>query len=223
MRSCAAWLAEFRPEPPRLSLPGLALAALMKSCEGLDRALLGHDQGVGRVVEPEHRRDVLRSCTAPAPSIGWNTMCGRLMPTMLSAVGGQLVHLRPHQRAARAGLVLDDGVDGRALLLQHHLLVARRQVRLAARRERLPVHDVLVGAAACAVRQRRERRPAQRQAESGRLHRHFIACRPVLACSCTRCRRNSASPAIGAHTASRHLRGRGLAAEVARCAARGRR
>jgi hypothetical protein len=31
---------------------------------------------------------------------------------------------------------------GRALLLQHDLLMARREVRLAAGRERLPVHEV---------------------------------------------------------------------------------
>ena len=30
-RSCAAWFAEFRPEPPRVILPGSALAALTKS------------------------------------------------------------------------------------------------------------------------------------------------------------------------------------------------
>src|SRR6185369_2650473 len=39
--------------------------------------------------------------------------------------------------------------DRRTLLLEHHLLVPRRQVRLAARRKRLPVQDVLVGARLC--------------------------------------------------------------------------
>ena len=34
-RSCAAWLAELRPEPPRLSLPGFSFAALMKSAKVL--------------------------------------------------------------------------------------------------------------------------------------------------------------------------------------------
>jgi hypothetical protein len=33
MRSCAAWLAEFWPDPPRFSAPGLSLAALMKSAQ----------------------------------------------------------------------------------------------------------------------------------------------------------------------------------------------
>ena len=38
-RSCAAWLAELRPEPPRVILPGCAFAALTKSAKvliGLD-------------------------------------------------------------------------------------------------------------------------------------------------------------------------------------------
>jgi hypothetical protein len=60
-------------------------------------------------------------------------------------VGRQLVHLRPHEATARAGLVLDDGLDGRAAALQHDLLVARRDVGLAARRERLPVVEILLG------------------------------------------------------------------------------
>jgi hypothetical protein len=39
MRSCAAWLAEFRPEPPSEILPGSAFAAFTKSWKvliGLD-------------------------------------------------------------------------------------------------------------------------------------------------------------------------------------------
>ena len=61
------------------------------------------------------------------------------------AVARELVHLRPHQAATRARLVLDDGLDRRAALFQHHLLVAGRKVRLAAGREGLPVVDALVG------------------------------------------------------------------------------
>ena len=44
------------------------------------------------------------------------------------AVGGQAVQLRPHQSAARAGLVLNDGFDARTFFLEHELLVARGQV-----------------------------------------------------------------------------------------------
>ena len=39
--SCAAWLAEFRPEPPRLIFPGEAFAALTKSW----KVLVGLDSG----------------------------------------------------------------------------------------------------------------------------------------------------------------------------------
>ena len=45
MRSCAAWFAEFDPEPPRLSLPGSALAALMKSA----KVLIGLCSGTTRM------------------------------------------------------------------------------------------------------------------------------------------------------------------------------
>ena len=62
------------------------------------------------------------------------------------AVARQRVDLAPQQRAAAAGLVLDDRVDARALALEHQRLVARRDVGLAARRERLPVVHVLLGA-----------------------------------------------------------------------------
>jgi hypothetical protein len=64
----------------------------------------------------------------------------------VGAVAGHRVGRTPQDRATAAGLVLDDDVDGRTLLLQHQLLVARRQVGLAARREGLPVVDALVGA-----------------------------------------------------------------------------
>src|SRR5438034_11654248 len=70
-------------------------------------------------------------CTVP--SIGCSTICGRLMPAMFS----------PQQAAAGPRLVLDDGLDRRAFLLQHQLLVARREIGLAARREGLPVKQVL--------------------------------------------------------------------------------
>src|SRR5947199_405890 len=51
----------------------------------------------------------------------------------------------PQQAAAGPRLVLDDGLDRRAFLLQHQLLVARRQIGLAPRREGLPVKQVLFG------------------------------------------------------------------------------
>ena len=179
-RSCAAWLAEFRPEPPSEILPGSAFAAADEVCERLDRARLRHHQRVGRVVEPEHRRDVL--------GLVLHLALDRLEHDVrqvdaddVHAVARQLVHLRPHQAAAGAGLVLDDRVDRRALLLQHDLLVARRQVRLAAGRERLPVHDVLVGT-------RLRRRRAARRGEA-----HAPPEASASSSSCGRCRWRVAS------------------------------
>ena len=40
-RSCAAWLAEFKPEPPNDSLPGSFLAASMNSAKFLMPLLVG--------------------------------------------------------------------------------------------------------------------------------------------------------------------------------------
>ena len=144
-RSCAAWLAELRPEPPRLILPGSAFAALRKSAKVLIGRGLVDDQQVGRVVVPEHRRHVV--------GLVRDVALHRLQHHVrqvdaddVEAVGGQRVGLAPEQGAAGAGLVLDHGVDRRALLLQHHLLVARRDVGFAAGRKRLPVHEVGGGA-----------------------------------------------------------------------------
>src|SRR5438046_1569083 len=80
-------------------------------------------------------------CTVP--SIGCSTICGRLMPAMFSPSPGSwfsCIHNRPPP-APR--LVLDDGLDRRAFLLKHQLLVARREIGLAPRREGLPVKQVL--------------------------------------------------------------------------------
>jgi hypothetical protein len=44
----------------------------------------------------------------------------------VESVAGQVVHLRPHEAASRAGLVLDDRVDRGTLLLEHDLLMASR-------------------------------------------------------------------------------------------------
>ena len=57
-RSCAAWLAEFKPLPPRLILPGLALSGFDEISKRFDRALLWHDQEIWRVVKPKNGRDV---------------------------------------------------------------------------------------------------------------------------------------------------------------------
>ena len=161
-RSCAAWLAELRPEPPRLILPGSAFAALTKSAKFLIGAGLRDDQDVGRVVEPEHRRHVV--------GLVRDVALHRLQHHVrqvdaddVEAVGGKRVGLAPEQRATGTGLVLDHGVDRRALLLQHQLLVARRQVGFAAGRERLPVHEV----GRRAGRRLRQRRHAERGREHG--------------------------------------------------------
>ena len=191
-RSCAAWLAELRPEPPRRILPGSAFAALTKSWKVLMRALLRHHQRVRRVVEPEHRRDVL--------GLVLHLAFDRLEHDMrqvdaddVEAVARERVHLRPHETAARARLVLDDGLDRRAVLLQHHLLVARREVRFAAGREGLPVEDVLVRAGL-------RGRPRSQQRASTRL-------RAVSSCSVStvdvgRRREADASRQIDFHAAS---------------------
>ena len=74
---------------------------------------------------------------------------GQIDADDIEPVAGELVHLRPHQAASRAGLVLNDGVCRRTVFFEDDLLVARRDIRLAPRRERLPVGDVLVGAGLC--------------------------------------------------------------------------
>ena len=81
-RSCAAWLAEFRPEPPRFILPGAALAAAMNSAKVLYGLLSGTTRMSG--VKWNQNTGVMSAvlyCTSP--SSGWNTMCGRLTPTTL--------------------------------------------------------------------------------------------------------------------------------------------
>ena len=90
-------------------------------------------------------------------------MCGRLMPTTLRPSAGS-VFICVHSSAPPApALYWIDGVDRRALLLQHQLLVARRQVRFAAGRERLPVHEI-----GCRARRRlRQCRRREGDAEHG--------------------------------------------------------
>ena len=65
----------------------------------------------------------------------------------VEAIGRHAVDLRPHQAAAGAGFVLDDGFDAGAAFFQHQLLVARGNVGFAAGGEGLPVADVFLGAA----------------------------------------------------------------------------
>ena len=80
-RSCDAWLAELRPEPPRFILPGSFLAAAMKSAKVLWGLASGTTSASG--VKWNQNTGVTSAvlyCTSP--SIGWNTICGRLTPTM---------------------------------------------------------------------------------------------------------------------------------------------
>jgi hypothetical protein len=114
-----------------VDLARVGLSRLDEVGPGLDRALLADDEDVGRVVEPEHRRHVL----GLVRDVAFHRLQHHVRQVDaddVDAVGGQRVGLAPEQGAAGAGLVLDHGVDRRALLLQHHLLVARRQVGLAA-------------------------------------------------------------------------------------------
>src|SRR5205814_362819 len=76
------------------------------------------------------------------------------------------VHLVPHDGAAHPRLVLDDGFDRGAFLLQHELLVPRRYVGFAPGRKRLPVHQVFLRAGL------REGRGGQGESEYGKQSRH---------------------------------------------------
>ena len=111
----------------------------------LDRALVVNDDRVRRVVKPVDGRDVFR--------LVLHLTFERLEHDVrqidaddVEAVAGQLIHLRPHEAAARAGLVLHDRLDLRTPLLEHRLLVPCRDIRFASRRESLPILDVLLGA-----------------------------------------------------------------------------
>jgi hypothetical protein len=113
--------------PAQVQRAGLVLGGLDEVGPALDGALLGHHQCVGRVVEPEHRRHVLGLVL----DLAFHRLQHHVRQVDaddVHAVGRQLVGGAPQQRTTGAGLVLDDGVDGRALLLQHHLLVPRREV-----------------------------------------------------------------------------------------------
>src|SRR5207249_6609854 len=114
---------------------GLLLRRFHEILETPERARLGDDQRVGRVVKPVHRRDVvglvLHRALHRLQHVMRQVDAGDVQP-----VAGQLVQLHPQQAAAGPRLVLDDGLDRRAFLLQHQLLVARRQIGLARSEER---------------------------------------------------------------------------------------
>ena len=112
--------------------------------EGLVRAGHRYHQNVGRVMEPEHRGDVGRLVLHLAFDRLEHDV-RQVDAHHVQPVARQAVDLRPHQAAASPGLVLDDGVDRRAFLLEHHLLMARRQIGLAARWKSLPVQQVFFG------------------------------------------------------------------------------
>src|SRR4051812_43913867 len=86
-RSCAAWLAEYWPEPARLSLPGLALAAFRKSCQFLI-GLLALTTRMSGVKWNQYTGVTSAVLYCTSPWIGWNTMCGRLTPTTFSPSPG---------------------------------------------------------------------------------------------------------------------------------------
>ncbi len=143
--SCAAWLAELVPDPAKRQLAGLRFRHFDEIREGLDRAVVGDDDRVRRVVKPIDRRDVL--------GLVLHLAFERLQHDVRQvdaddgvAVRRQAVHLRPHEAAARTGFVLDDGLDARTFLFQHELLVARGNVGFAARGERLIVVEIFVEA-----------------------------------------------------------------------------
>src|SRR4051812_19311781 len=86
-RSCAAWLAEYWPEPARLILPGLALAAARNSWK-LWIGLFWLTTRMSGVKWNQNTGVTSAVLYATSPWIGWNTMCGRLMPTTLSPSPG---------------------------------------------------------------------------------------------------------------------------------------
>ena len=90
-----------------------------------DPAAGGHDQGVGRVVEPKHRGDVSGFVLHLALD-GLKHNVRQVDAHHVEAISWQVVHLRPHQGTTGTGLVLNNGFDGRAFFAQHCLLVAGR-------------------------------------------------------------------------------------------------
>ena len=126
-------------------LAGIRLGGLHEILERLEGTLLTHHQRIRRVMEPEHGRDVVGLVLHLALD-GLKHDVWKVDTDDVEPVAGELVHLRPHQAASCTRLVLNDAIDRGAVLFQHDLLVARGDIRLAPRRERLPVGDVLVGA-----------------------------------------------------------------------------
>src|SRR5207302_650079 len=113
--------------------------------EGLDGARLGHDQRVRRVVKPVRRRDVLGLVLHLSLERREHDV-RQIDADDVEPVARQGVHLVPHDGAPHSRLVLDDGFYRGAFLLQHELLVPRRDVGFATGRKRLPVHQVLLRA-----------------------------------------------------------------------------
>ena len=140
--SCAAWFAELSPEPAERELAGFRLRHLHEVLERLDRALLGNDDRVGRVVEPVDRRDVV--------GLVLHLAFERLQHDVrqvdadhVEAVAGKLVDLRPHEPAARARLVLHDRIDARDISSSAPPAGGAPRCRIRRRRESLPVEQVL--------------------------------------------------------------------------------
>src|SRR5438552_2306701 len=96
-------------------------------------------------MEPEDGRDVVR-LVLHLPLDGLKHDVREVDTDDVEAIAGELIHLAPHEATSCARFVLNDGIDRRAPLLQHDLLVTRGYIRLTAGRERLPIHDVPVGA-----------------------------------------------------------------------------
>ena len=153
------------PRSAERKLSGFLLRGLQEVLEGLDGASLGHDQRVRRVVEPVRGRDVL-GLVLHLSLEGREHDVRQVDAHDVQAVAGQGVHLVPHDGAAHPRLVLDDGFDSGAFLLQHELLVPRRDVGFASGRKRLPVHQVLLRAGL------RERRGGRGESEYGEQSLH---------------------------------------------------
>src|SRR5260221_76801 len=157
------------PRAAEGELPGLGFRRLDEVLEGLEGAGLGHYERVRGVVEPVCRRDVLGLVLHLAFERREHDV-RQVDSDDVQAVRGQGVQLVPHDGAAHPRLVLDDGLDRGAFLLQHELLVPRRYVGFAPGRESLPVQQVFLGAGL----PERRRSGGQGQAGEQTLHGRIV-------------------------------------------------
>ena len=123
-------LAVLLPLPPRVKTPGLRLGRGDEILQGLVRAVAPDDQDVRGALEHVDLLDVERLVPGVPAQHRLQDDVGKVVARQGVAVGLGLDQFRPSHGAAAADLVADDD-PFLVILLQHRLLDARRDVRLA--------------------------------------------------------------------------------------------